>query len=83
VLWHKFDLSSVPEGQLPVYLGVGGRVKFRDNEDDRAGFRFPIGISYIFDDLPMDVFFEVVPIIDFTPSTRGSFNLALGARWWF
>ena len=83
LLWHKFDLIPVEKGQMPVYLGVGGRGKFRDNADDRAGIRFPIGISYIFDDKPLDVFVEFAPIIDFTPSTRGSFNIAIGARWWF
>ena len=83
LLWHKFDLFSVPEGKLPVYVGVGGRVKFRDNNDDRVGFRLPIGVSYIFEDLPMDVFTEVAPIIDFTPSTRGGFNIGVGVRWWF
>jgi len=30
-LWHKFDLFSVPEGRLPLYFGVGARVKFRDS----------------------------------------------------
>jgi hypothetical protein len=30
VLWHRFDVFDVPEGQLPLYFGVGGRVKFRD-----------------------------------------------------
>jgi len=83
LLWHKFDLISVPEGQLPVYVGIGGRAKFRDDDDDRVGFRLPIGISYIFEDLPMDVFAEVAPIIDFTPSTRGGFNIGVGVRWWF
>jgi hypothetical protein len=83
LLWHKFDLIPVPEGQLPVYVGLGGRVKFRDNKDDRVGFRLPIGVSYIFEDLPMDVFAEVAPIIDFTPSTRGGVNIGVGVRWWF
>jgi hypothetical protein len=83
LLWHKFDLIPVPEGQLPVYVGVGGRVKFRDNREDRVGIRFPVGISYLFDDLPMDAFFEFAPIIDFAPSTRGGFNIGAGVRWWF
>src|SRR5258706_11060011 len=31
ILWHNFDLLPVPRGKLPVYFGVGARVKFRDN----------------------------------------------------
>ena len=83
VLWHKFDLVTLSQGQLPFYIGVGARVKFQENAEDRIGLRVPVGVSYIFDDLPLDVFFEVAPILDFTPSTRGGFSAAIGARWWF
>jgi hypothetical protein len=81
-LWHAFDLFDVSEGRLPLYLGVGGRVKFRDG-DDVFGIRVPIGISYMFDHRPIDVFLEVAPILDLAPSVRGDFNVALGARFWF
>jgi hypothetical protein len=83
VLWHKFDLIPVPEGQLPLYFGVGARAKFRDDKDDRYGIRVPVGVSYIFEDIPVDVFLEVAPIIDFAPSTRGGFTAGVGARFWF
>lgn len=83
VLWHKFDLFSVPKGRLPLYVGVGVRVSFRDHADDRVGVRVPVGVSYLFDELPLDVFVEVAPVLDFSPSTRGSVNAGIGARWWF
>jgi hypothetical protein len=83
VLWHKFDLIPVSRGQLPLYFGVGGRWKIRDNDDDRVGVRAPVGLSYIFDNVPVDVFLEVAPIIDFAPSTRGGFTAGIGARYWF
>jgi hypothetical protein len=82
ILWHKFGLFDVPEGRLPLYFGLGGRVKFEDG-DDRFGIRFPIGVSYMFDRRPIDVFLEVAPILDVTPSVQGSFNAVLGARFWF
>ena len=83
VLWHKFDLFSVPEGRLPLYFGVGARVKFRNHGDDQVGIRVPVGVSYIFDKAPVDIFLEVAPIIDFTPSIRGGFTAGIGARFWF
>ena len=83
LLWHKFDLVQVPEGALPFYIGVGGRIKFRDNADERVGIRMPVGVSYIFDRIPVDIFLEVAPVIDFTPSTRGGFTAGIGARFWF
>jgi hypothetical protein len=83
VLWHNFELFPVAQGQLPLYLGVGGRVKIREHAEDRLGVRVPIGVSYIFEDLPLDIFAEVAPVLDFAPSTRGGFTLGIGARWWF
>lgn len=83
ILWHKFDLFDVSGGSLPLYFGVGGRVKFIDNRDDRAGIRFPVGVSYMFDNIPVDIFAEVAPIIDFTPETRGGITGGIGARYWF
>ena len=83
VLWHKFELISLPRGQLPFYVGVGGWAKFRSPEDSRAGVRVPLGVSYIFDDLPLDLFAEIAPTLEFTPSTRGGFTAGVGARWWF
>lgn len=82
VLWHAFGLIDCPNGKFAPYLGLGMRGKFEEG-DDRAGLRFPIGISYMFDSHPIDVFFEVAPIMDFTPDVDGDFNIAVGARFWF
>jgi len=82
-LWHNFDLIPVEEGKLPIYFGVGARLKIIDNADDRFGIRIPVGIAYMFEHLPMDVFFEVAPVLDLTPSTRGGFTAGVGCRWWF
>ena len=82
-LWHKHDLFSVSEGQLSLYYGVGARVKFRDRADDQVGVRVPVGVSYLFERVPVDVFAEVAPVLDFTPSARGGFTAGIGVRWWF
>lgn len=83
VLWHKFELFRVSEGKLPVYIGVGGRVKFRNGEDNQVGVRVPVGVSYLFKDVPVDIFLEVAPILNFTPSTQGGFSAGIGARYRF
>jgi hypothetical protein len=82
VLWHKFGLFESSHGRCVPYIGVGVRGKF-ESGDDAFGFRLPIGIAYMLDQHPIDVFFEVAPILDVTPSVRGSFNVAAGARFWF
>lgn len=85
VLYHKFDLLKVKEGKLPIYFGVGARIKFvvDDDDDNRFGIRVPVGIDYIFAKAPLDIFFELVPIIDLAPSTKFAFNGAVGIRYYF
>jgi hypothetical protein len=82
-LWHVHDLFDSLEGQFSLYFGAGARVRFRENAEDRIGLRIPVGLSYKFDRAPVDVYVEVAPIIDFTPSTDGSFSAVVGARYWF
>ena len=80
-LWHNFDWLSAGSGRLPVYYGVGGRIKFAD--DTQFGIRAPIGVSYMIDNVPVDVFGEVGPILDLTPGIRVEWTFAVGARYWF
>ena len=83
LLWHNFDLLPVPRGQLPVYVGAGGLVRFRHDEDNEVGLRIPVGISYLFDNIPVDIFAEVAPAIDVAPGIRGEIMGGIGARFWF
>lgn len=83
VLWHNFDVFKVSKGRLPLYYGVGARVKFRDNRDDLVGIRFPIGISYLFEDAPVSLFLEVAPVLDVAPDTDGDFTAGIGVRFCF
>jgi hypothetical protein len=78
---HKFRVFKVRKGRLPLYLGFGGQALIGD--DDRLGFRIPVGIAYLVSDVPLDIFFEVVPRLDLTPATDFDINLALGARYFF
>jgi hypothetical protein len=80
---HRFDWIDVSKGELPVYFGIGGRFKIRDNADDAVGIRIPVGLDYLFEASPIDLFFEVVPIVELTPSTEFRLNAAIGARFFF
>jgi Protein of unknown function (DUF3996) len=84
VLWHKFDLFPVSRGRLPLYFGVGGLIRFRDhNEDNQVGVRVPVGLSYMFDNAPMDIFVEIAPAIDVSPNVQGEITGGIGIRYWF
>jgi hypothetical protein len=84
LLLHNFDLIPVPKGKLPVYLGGGAYVRFRgDHRDNQAGIRVPVGLDYLFENAPVDVFVEFAPGIELTPSTRANFSGGIGIRYWF
>ena len=84
VLWHNFDLIPVSRGALPVYLGVGGLVRSRDDDhDNQVGIRVPVGISYLFDNAPVEVFAEVGPALDVAPDVRGEVTGGIGVRYRF
>lgn len=80
-VWHFFRLLPVPSGKLPLYIGFGGRVILAD--DPHIGIRIPVGLDYLFADAPIDVFMELVPILDLSPSTKFGVGGGLGIRYWF
>lgn len=83
-LIHDFDLLKPSQGRLPVYVGAGMLARFRtDNRGNLGGFRLPLGVSYMFDNSPVDVFAEIAPEIIVAPFTRGGFGGAVGVRFWF
>lgn len=83
-LFHKFGLIPVEKGQLPLHYGIGGRVKFAEGRhDDWIGVRFPVGLDYHFADTPIELFIEIVPILDLAPDTELDFNGGFGARYYF
>ena len=45
--------------------------------------RFPVGLDYLFDGAPVDVFFELAPTLDLVPDTWFEVDFGLGGRYWF
>jgi hypothetical protein len=60
---------------------VGARFKFENQ--NRFGVRFPVGITLFIREAPIDFFLEVVPILNLAPDTDFDLNAALGARYYF
>ena len=81
-LLHRFDLFKVQTSNLPLYYGIGARVRLEE-PDSRVGVRIPVGIAYMFDKDPFDIFFEIVPVFDLAPSTDMGLNAGIGGRYWF
>ena len=80
-LFHNFNLFKVEKGDLVLFYGVGGRVKAV--ERTRVGVRIPIGISYLFEKDPLEIFFELGPILDLAPGTDFTMTGGIGIRYYF
>jgi len=80
-VWHSFDVFSVSSGELPIYFGIGGRAILRN--DPVFGARIPVGLAYIFESTPLDIFIEITPTLNVIPATDFDFGGGLGARFWF
>lgn len=80
-LFHLSELASWEGGRSPFYAGIGGRVVFRNKTT--AGVRIPVGMAWVFDEAPFDIFLEVAPVMDLLPDTDFSVAGGFGARFWF
>ncbi|MDH5468423.1 MAG: hypothetical protein OEY25_13480 [Candidatus Aminicenantes bacterium] len=80
-LYHNFNLFDVESGQLPLYFGVGFR--FKTEPEATFGARFPVGICYIFEKAPLDIFLELGPVLDLVPGMEFWFTGSIGARFYF
>ena len=85
VLFHSSSLTQSGDGFLPLYIGIGARVKLASGSYPVwAGLRVPFGLEYVFARVPVGLFFELVPIFDVTPGpTRFTGNSAIGFRYYF
>jgi len=81
-LYHAFNVIK-SDYRLPVYYGFGARIRFVNNSDNSLGARGVVGIAWLNDKFPLDVFFEVVPVFNLIPSTSLNLDIALGARYYF
>ena len=82
-LVHNYEVFKMNRGALPLYYGLGGRVRDGRTIDPNVGIRLPVGIEYLFPDATFDLFLEAVPVLDLTPSTRLDLNASIGARYFF
>lgn len=63
-IFFNYHLEGDQNLSLGLYLGVGGKIIFRDY--DQAWFRFPIGLDFLLGNAPLNFFFEIVPTFNFS-----------------
>lgn len=81
LLFHTPSSSRTNASRLLFYYGIGGRIKFAD--ESKAGLRVPLGLDYLSSGAPIDIFFEIVPLLDLAPKTDFTLNAAIGIRYFF
>jgi hypothetical protein len=77
---HNFRLFNVRRGRLPLFYGVGFAARF---SKDSLGVRVPVGLSYLFPSDPLDIFFEIVPLVYVVNNPEFVVAGALGIRYYF
>lgn len=93
-LWHPVSLASTPQFELPLYVGLGGRIwgHDHDHDDDRhdhdsdvaVGVRVPVGIAMDFNRVPFDIFLELAMTVDvISDHDHVDLGGAIGARYYF
>lgn len=80
-LIHSYEFIRARKGKFPFYAGIGGRIESRD--ETALGLRIPLGMNYIFENVPIDLFLEFVPTLNIIPSTEFDLEGGIGARYYF
>lgn len=77
-LWHNYRVFPSELGIVPLYYGLGGRIRFGD--ENHYGLRGVFGVDYLFIEFPIDVFMEIAPIFNVLPKIGMDFNMFIGLR---
>jgi hypothetical protein len=80
-LVHNFNILKANKGKSALYYGIGGRLKIEG--ETRVGVRVPVGINYIFENAPLDIFIELAPVLDIVPGTEFRLTGGIGIRYYF
>ena len=90
-VFHPYILQSRDSFVLPVYVGPGVRVIDYNNGGNNTawalGVRGVAGMLFDFKNEPLDVFFEIAPVLEYKFSSGAGFQLSLnvgvGIRYYF
>ena len=81
MLFHNYNIFKVDTGKMALFYGFGARIKFAD--DTIVSLRVPVGISYEFEKTPIELFLEIVPMLDLVPATEVDIAGGIGFRYYF
>jgi len=83
-LWHSWRVFPQPsEGKLPAYLGLGAQIGNTSHHDSSLGLRAVAGLAYWLPHDPVEIFLELVPVLNLSHDTGLHLNAGLGVRYYF
>ncbi|HKJ69175.1 MAG TPA: hypothetical protein VKA68_14550 [bacterium] len=82
-VFYDYDIVKPEdlEGELPLYYGLGVHTEFE--AENQLGVRVPVGLAYLFAEVPLDLFFEIAPVVTLFPRTGFTFQGGLGIHYYF
>jgi hypothetical protein len=85
--WNQPNLIKADGVPINIYFGAGLRwISWSHNDDDSGqsiGLRAPFGVQHIFRSVPIQIFFELAPVLLLVDHTGFEIDIALGARYFF
>jgi hypothetical protein len=81
-LWHSFDAIHATE-RFPIYYGIGGRINTGAGNESSFAVRGVVGIAWMPRTTPIDLFLELAPSLQLTPSSGFALDAAIGIRYFF
>ncbi len=86
-LWYRPNIVVIDRIPIDLYFGVGGRFyqherRNGDNESE-IGVRVPVGVSYHFRKVPIQVFGELGPALVIVDDSAFIIDISLGGRYYF
>jgi hypothetical protein len=80
-IFNKWRISGRTPTNFDIFLGAG--LQLRTGNHETFGVRIPVGISYTFNEVPLDAFIELVPRIGLIPDTDFNIDAAFAIRFLF
>jgi hypothetical protein len=82
-LWHSWNAirRQPSSGKLPVHLGLGAQLG--SHTDHTLGLRAVGGIAYWFPRDPVEIFLDIVPVLQFGSDHGLDLTGSIGVRYYF
>lgn len=82
LIFHNYDVIK-SEFRLPVYYGFGLRIHINNKGGNTFGARGVLGIAWMLNNSPIDIFFEIAPVFNLFTETSLQLDFSIGGRYYF